>query len=151
MDDKERQERDSVDRIAREWIGTPFRDEAEVKGRNGGVDCAKLLKCVYTEAGLVADFKVPHYSPQFFLHSGKQEYLDWVLKYAHEIPQAQAQYGDLVLYWIGQCFAHGAIIIKPGLPDIVHAHFNSGCVRRGTYTAVHLGTPIKEMKFFSRW
>ena len=151
MNTKEQSERDRIDVVAREWIGTPFRDEAQVKGRNGGCDCATLLRGVFIEAGIVPEFKLSHYSPQFFLHSGEQQYLNWVLKYAHEIPKEQAQYGDIVLYWIGQCFAHGAIIIKPGWPNIIHAHFSSRCVRPASGIAVHLGTPIKEMKFFTRW
>jgi NlpC/P60 family putative phage cell wall peptidase len=145
----EEQQRDAVDRIAREWIGTPFHDCAEVKG--AGVDCATLIKCVYTEAGLVAPFELEPYSPQFFLHSSEERYLGIVSRYAHEIPKERVRHGDIVLYKIAKCFAHGAIVIKPGWPSIIHAHFGAALVRRGFGTSVHLGSPILDMKFFSAW
>lgn len=145
----ELEHRDAVDRIAREWIGTPYHDHGEVKG--GGVDCAKLLKCVFVEAGIIADFTIPHYSPQVFLHKASPLYLEQVLQHAHEVPIDQVKHGDVVLYFIGKAFAHGGIVIKPGWPHIVHAHYGSRCVRIGLGTSVHLGSPIKDMKFFTRW
>ncbi len=143
--------RAQIDVVARSWIGTPFHDEGQVKGTNGGCDCATLLKCVFVEAGVIEDFKVPHYSPQFFLHSDQQIYLEIVKRFAREIPETDARCGDIVLYWIGKCFAHGAIIIAPGWPHIVHAHYGSRNVRKGLGTSVHLGVPIKDRKFFTRW
>lgn len=138
-----------VDAIARTWIGTKFHDHARVKG--GGTDCAQLLLAVYEEAGLIPPTDVGHYSAQFFLHSGDQRYLAWVRKFAREIPLERAGVGDIVLYWIGHCFAHGAIIVAPGWPAIIHAHAGSKIVRRGFGTSPHLGMPVKEMKFFSLW
>jgi cell wall-associated NlpC family hydrolase len=145
------EERDLVDRVARSWISTPFHDFGMVKGPSGGVDCATLIACVLTEAGLIPPVEIKPYSPQFFLNSDEEVYLSYVIKHAHEIPQEAARHGDVVLYRIGKCYAHGAIIVKPGWPNIVHAHFGSRCVRRGSGDAVHLGTPILGRKFFSRW
>src|SRR5580692_1265824 len=121
----EPEQRDLVDAIARGFIGTPFHDHGEVKG--AGVDCATLLKCVFTEAGLVEPFQLDHYSPQFFLHQKEERYVDWVLKFAREIAPRDATVGDIVLYKIGKCFAHGALITAPGWPNIIHAHFASRC------------------------
>jgi hypothetical protein len=139
--------RDAVDRIVRTWIGTPFHDNAEVKG--AGTDCARLIKCVFVEAGLIADYVLPHYSPQHFLHSDRQRFLEEVTARAREIPLDAVKHGDIALYWIGQAFAHGAIVVKPGWPHIVHAHSASRCVVAGRGTAVHLGTPIKGVKYFT--
>lgn len=135
--------------VAREWIATPYHDHGEVKGVSGGCDCATLLKCVYVEAGVIADFEVGHYSPQFFLHQSQERYLGWVEKFAREIPHDQATTGDIVLYKIGHVFAHGAIIVDPGWPHIVHAHFAAKRVRRGNGEQVHLGTRIIETRWFS--
>jgi hypothetical protein len=145
----EAQQRDRVDEVARTFLGTPFHDTAEVKG--AGVDCATLLKMVYVEAGVLAPFELGHYSPQFYQHSSEERYLGWVLRYAHEIPRERAQVGDIVLFRIGLCFAHGALVIKPGWPNIIHAHSPSRCVRRANGTAIHLGQPILDVKFFSHW
>jgi len=141
--------RDRVDAVARTWIGTPFHDHGEVRG--AGVDCAKLLKCVFVEAGIIDDFDVGYYSPQFFLHSPEERYLNLVRRFAREIPAARVRHGDVALWKIGLCFAHGAIVVRPGWPEIVHAHFASRMVRRGRGDTMHLGTKILDLKFFSVW
>lgn len=141
----------AVDRVALEWRGTPFHDNACVKGPKGGVDCAHLLKGVYCEAGVIPDFEIEHYSPQHFQHSGEEKFLGYVTRFAHEIEPDRVQAGDVVLYKIGKAFAHGAIVIAPGWPNIVHAHYGARLVRRGFGTAVHLGQPILAIKFFSFW
>lgn len=142
-------ERAAVDRVARSWIGTPFHDMGEIKG--GGVDCAKLLKCVYVEAGIIRDFVIAPYSPQHFLHSGEERFLSIVAGLAHEIEPAAVKTGDIVLYRIAKAFAHGAIVVAPGWPHIVHAHYGARRVRRGFGTSMHLGHEILAVKFFSYW
>lgn len=140
-----------VNAAARSWIGTPFHDCAAVKGKGGGVDCAMLLRAVYVEAGIIPYFDIAPYSPQHFLHSGEEKFLGYVTRFAREIPCTAVQTGDVALYRIAKAFAHGAIVIAPGWPAIVHAHFHSRLVRRGRGDAVHLGTPILDVKFFSFW
>lgn len=149
MTEKERAEREHVNTIAQTFISTPFHDHAEVKG--AGVDCATFLKCVFTEAGLVEPFQLDHYSPQFFLHQSEERYLGWVKRFAREIPQEDAKAGDIVLYKVGLCFAHGALIVEPGWPNIIHAHFAARCVRRDDGRRPRLGTRVLDMKFFSLW
>lgn len=139
--------RDRVDAIAQTWLSTPFHDHARVKG--AGVDCAQILLAVYAEAGLIPDIDVGHYSAQFFMHSTDERYLGWVRKFAAEIPLERVRYGDIVLYRIGLCFAHGAIIVKPGWPHIIHAHAAGKVVRRAFGTSPHLGMPILDTKYFS--
>lgn len=143
------EQRDRVDAVARSWLGTPYHDCAQIKGV--GVDCGMLLRAVYVEAGIVPDFAIAAYSPQHFLHSDREHYLGYVLQFAREVARDEAQHGDIVLYRIGHCFAHGAIILSPGLPNVLHAHSLSKMVRRGNVDAVHLGLPIRAVKFFSCW
>lgn len=145
----ENQQRDAVDRVARSWIGTPYHDLGEVKGV--GTDCGKLIKCVFVEAGIIADFAIAEYSPQHFLHQHEEQYLGYVTRFAREIAAQNVRPGDVVLYRVGNCFAHGGIVIKPGWPSIVHAHGISRVVRRASGTAIHLGAPITAIKFFSAW
>jgi cell wall-associated NlpC family hydrolase len=141
--------RDAIDRVAREWLRTPYHDLGELKGV--GTDCGKLVKCVFVEAGIIEDFKIETYSPQHFLHRSDEYYLEFVSRFAHEIDLSRVKTGDIVMYKIGNCFAHGAIVIKPGWPNIIHAHSTSKLVRRGFGNAVHLGMPILDTKFFSIW
>lgn len=147
----EADERARVAKVAREWIGTPFHDQAEVKGRDGGVDCATLLKRVYIEAGLIREFDIGYYSPQHFLHQTEERFLGWVSKFAkREVTAKTCGVGDIVLYRIGLCYAHGAIVVDPGWPTIVHAHSAGRVVRRANGLMPHLGE-VLAVKFFSFW
>jgi cell wall-associated NlpC family hydrolase len=141
--------RDRVDAIARTWIGTPFHDHARVKG--AGVDCAQILLATFEEAGLIPHTDVGHYSAQFFQHSPEERYLGWVTKFAREIPLEQVRHGDVALYKIGRCFAHAAIVVRPGWPHIIHAHAGGKVVRRAFGTSPHLGMAVLDTKYFSLW
>jgi len=101
------------------WMRTPFHDNACLKGV--GVDCAMLVKAVYEEAGLVDQFEVSAYSAQWFLHRSEELFLGYVSKYARPIEESEAGPGDIVVFKIGRCFAHGAIVAD--WPQrIIHAH-----------------------------
>lgn len=135
-----------IEAIAHEWIGTPFHDHARVKG--AGCDCATLLLCVFEEAGLIPHTDVGHYSPQFFLHKSDERYLGWIKKFGREISETDTRPGDIALYRLGLCFAHGALIISPGWPSIIHAHAPSRCVRSGNGRSPKLGK-VLDVKFFT--
>ena len=147
----EAEQRARVVAEAHTWVGTPYRDMGEVKGPHGGTDCAKLLKLVYHNAGLIPPIEVGAYSPQWFLHQDAELYMGRVKEHAREIAETEAKPGDVVLYKIGRCFAHGAIIIDPGWPAIIHAHVGSRMVVRGRGLDGHLGKPKRERKFFTLW
>lgn len=144
----ESEDRARVEAIARTWLATPFHDHARVKG--AGCDCATLLLEVFAEAGLIPPTDVGHYSPQFFQHQPEERYLGWVKKFAREIPNEQARPGDIALWKIGKCFAHGALIVSPGWPAIIHAHAPSRCVREDNGLRPRLGR-VLDLKFFSLW
>lgn len=111
--------REEVVREALEWRGTPFHDRASVKGH--GADCAGLLKGVYTRVGLIEDFVVPSYSPQWFQHHDEELFLK-VLKQCggRRIDLAAGLPGDVLMYNFGRHAAHGAIIVSEAA--IVHAY-----------------------------
>lgn len=142
-------ERAVVDRAARSWFLTPYHDCAQIKGH--GVDCGMLLRAVYVEAGLIKNFEIAPYSPQHYLHRSDEHYLGYVQRFAHEIDKAKVGVGDIVLWKIGKCFGHGAIVVSPGWPAIIHAHSPTRKVRFGNGESPHLGLPIKAVKFFSLW
>jgi cell wall-associated NlpC family hydrolase len=131
---------------AEAWIGTPFHDLARVKG--AGVDCAQLVAAVYHEAGIFGEIVSPAYSPQFMLHRDEERLADFVLRYAREIRADEARPADVVLYKIGRCFAHAAIIVE-WPREIIHAHKLSGkVVRMHPFTADLQDRPTR---FFSAW
>jgi hypothetical protein len=101
---------------AKSWLRTPYHHAAMCKG--AGVDCAMLPAAVYRAAGLIPDFRIDHYPPDWHLHRDAERYLGIVTRYATEIP-APTGPGDFVLYRWGRAFAHGAIILD--WPVIIHA------------------------------
>ncbi len=111
---------------ARTWLRTPFHDCAAIKGV--GVDCANLIAQVFEEAGLIPHVEIEPYSPQWFLHHSQELFIGYVLAAgAREIDETQAMMGDVVMYKLGRCFAHGAIIVE-WPQQIIHAHKQSGLV-----------------------
>lgn len=57
-------DRDDVVRVAREWIGTPYRHQASLKGE--GADCLGLLRGVYKELYGHEPEKPPAYQPGWY-------------------------------------------------------------------------------------
>ena len=108
---------------ARSWLGTPYHHAAQVKG--AGVDCAMLPASVYRAAGLIPDFPVEHYPPDWHMHRDTERYLDIVTRHASEVASPTGP-GDFALFRWGRCFAHGAIVID--WPVIIHAALHVGVV-----------------------
>ena len=71
--------RAAVVAAARSWIGTPYHHAADVKGRQGGVDCAMLLVRVYCDLGLVEPFDPRPYTRDWMLHRDEERYLGFLL------------------------------------------------------------------------
>ncbi len=119
----EPEQRAAVVAEARRWLGTPYHHRARLRG--AGVDCAMLPAAVYRAVGLIPDFPIAHYPPDWHLHRDTERYLDIVTSHAREIP-APSGPGDFVLYRWGRAYAHGAIIT--GWPRIIHAMTDIGVV-----------------------
>jgi len=108
---------------AESWRRTPYHDCQRLKG--AGVDCAQYPAAVYHGVGLIA--KVPHfhYSPQWHVNQREELYLQVVRSYATEFTGPPLP-GDFVIYRVGHCHAHGAIVIA--WPRIIHAVKGRGVV-----------------------
>jgi len=131
---------------AQSWLGTPFHDCASEKGV--GVDCAMLLKKVFENSGAVELFDAGIYSPQWFLHRDQELFMDTVRRYAREVSEDEVLPGDIVLYKIGRCYAHGAIV-ESWPHSIIHAHKASGRVIRTTADDSDMRGRLR--KFFTLW
>lgn len=131
----ERDVRASVAAIARTWKMTRYVDQARILGV--GADCTFVAK-VYQEAGLIPDFEVGPYSPQWCLHRSEEKYLAEIVKHAREIDITAAGIGDLLLYRWGRTWSHTAIVVDPGYPQIVHAYKDAGFVIEDTADAGRL-------------
>ncbi len=126
---RERVERTAVVTAAREWIMTPYHHAADVKGRKGGVDCAMLLVRVYCDLGLVEPFDPRPYTRDWMLHRDEEKYLGFLLERARVVEApAPAKAGDVILFKIGRCFAHGGIVSNAEPLTMIHAHAQAGFV-----------------------
>lgn len=137
--------RAAVLKEARTWLRTPYHDQAMVKG--AGVDCAMIIKAVYEAVG-EPPIPVETYSPQWYLHRSEEKYLSYVQERSIEITEAESKPGDIVLYKVGRCFAHGAFIMEGGFPNILHAFKQSGMVVLGDGTKGALAG--RDRRFFTR-
>jgi len=119
---------------AKTWLGTPFRDQGDIKGPNGAVDCAMLLVRCATKAGMIpADFDPRPYPPQWLLHRDEERFLGIVRNFAREV-QREPIPGDVIVYKVARCFAHGGIVIEmPGSSPgtglhLIHAYYKTQSV-----------------------
>jgi cell wall-associated NlpC family hydrolase len=120
----ENTERAAVVAAARAWLGTPYHHAADVKG--AGVDCAMLLVRVYCDLGLVKPFDPRPYTRDWMLHRNEEKYLGFLLARARII--ASPGPGDVILFRVGRCFAHGGIVSRTEPLSIVHAFAGVGAV-----------------------
>jgi cell wall-associated NlpC family hydrolase len=137
-------EREQVVKEALTWELTPYHENGDVKG--AGVDCGMLLVRVFNDAlGLGIPDPRP-YPIQWAFHQKAERYLDIVESYAHEIQGPPAP-GDVVVFKIGHCWAHGGIVVN--WPEIIHANPPGDCRRDDWERSNQLRrlTP----RFFSVW
>jgi cell wall-associated NlpC family hydrolase len=115
------EQREQIVQTAKEWVlaKTPYIAQGQLKGV--GCDCATFVLCVYRELGLVPEVDLGNYSVQAHLHKETvtTQYIDTVRQHAEEIPEAEAQPGDLVLFRVAHAFAHSGIILEGS--TIAHA------------------------------
>jgi cell wall-associated NlpC family hydrolase len=102
------------------WVGTPFRDCADIKGPDGAVDCAMLLVRVFVDTGRLAPFDPRPYPARWHLHRSRERFLEWIEDRLGARQVECPQIGDVVIWQFGRCFSHGAILINS--EEVVHAY-----------------------------
>ncbi|HLH50135.1 MAG TPA: hypothetical protein VKV96_12395 [Roseiarcus sp.] len=147
--------RAAVVAAAREWIGTPYHNCADVKGV--GVDCGMLLVRVFVDLGLVEPFDPRPYAPDWHLHRGEERYLGHLLARAHAV--ARPEPGDIVLFRYGRCYSHGGIVTGGAVGDrgysgltIVHAFHPAKIVlEEEVGRNAELAARLADARYFSLW
>ena len=108
-----------------EWIGTPYMNNARVKGKNGGADCLTFLADVFANAGEIERLPIPKYPHDWHLNQTAELYLfgkddtPGVLSFCNELEWEEPLPADVILFKFGHCFSHSAIVIE--WPIIIHA------------------------------
>jgi hypothetical protein len=124
-----------------------------VKG--AGVDCAMLLVRVYCDLGLVPPFDPRPYTRDWMLHRDEEKYLGYLLARASLVgPPGQspgAGPGDVILFRIGRCFAHGGIVTKTEPLSFVHAFAAAKVVLEDDLRNSELAARLPQSKFASYW
>jgi len=116
--------RETLRRVAPEWIGTPFFANSRAKGARGGVDCVNLVQEIFLECGLVSRrVEFPPYRIDAGFHM-KRSILLTVLR---ETPYLMSKFdelpaeglaledlmpGDLFTAIIGRVYHHAAILVE---------------------------------------
>ena len=117
-------------RVARAWIGTPYRHQASVQGQ--GCDCLGLLRGVWREVIGAEPEAVPTYTADWF-EMGREERL-WAAAArnmrAVELDTARA--GQVVLFRMraGHVAKHLGILARSevGFETVIHAYTGRGVI-----------------------
>jgi hypothetical protein len=121
---------------------------ADIKGV--GVDCAMLLVRVYCDIGLVERFDPRPYTQDWMMHRNEERYLGFLLERARIVEKPDV--GDVMLFRIGRCFAHGGIVSKVDPLSIIHAFMPAGVVLEDEIArSGELSERMKTAKFASYW
>jgi NlpC/P60 family putative phage cell wall peptidase len=144
----EREQRAEVVAAARRWLGTPYHHMADLQGV--GVDCAMILVRVFCDLGLVAPFDPRPYTRDWMLHRDEERYLGFLIESARQVERAQT--GDVMLFRIGRCYAHGGVVTKADPLTLLHAYAPAACViEEEVKRNADLSTRTGSAKFFSHW
>ena len=114
---------------ARDWIGTPYRHQASVKGV--GTDCLGLVRGVWREVTGAEPETPPAYTPDWAESGGGEEMAEAARRHMTEIALAEARKGDVVLFRMrpkGPA-KHAAILTGPD--RMVHAWSGRAVVETG--------------------
>ena len=106
---------------ARDWLGTPYRHQASVKGV--GTDCLGLIRGVWREVYGSEPEVAPAYTPDWAEALGEETLLGAAHRHLEEIPVSAAEPGDLLLFRMGLgCPAKHAALVS-GEARIIHAYW----------------------------
>jgi len=122
FDDYEKVE--ALRKTLKEWLGTPFRHHAGVKGL--GTDCLHMVKGVTEELGIRSP-KIPKYPKDWHQHQHKDMMIEGLdsAKTLELQPDINPRNGDVVVFKFGNVNSHVAIYCDGML---YHAVFASGVI-----------------------
>ena len=119
-------------RAARGWLGTPYHDQASVKGV--GCDCLGLIRGVWREVIGSEPMPVPPYSRDWG-EAGPHEVLAEAARAAMtELPIDEARSGDVVLFRMrrGAIAKHAGILTngRQNIQSFIHAYERTGVIEQ---------------------
>jgi NlpC/P60 family putative phage cell wall peptidase len=82
--------------IARAWLGTPYHHQASLKGV--GTDCIGLVRGIWRELYGQEPQPLPAYTRDWAEAMGRETLLESARRHLVEIPAAEAQPGDVLIF-----------------------------------------------------
>lgn len=117
---------DKVIAAARGWIGTPYHDQASVKG--AGCDCLGLVRGIWREVIGPEPVAAPAYSRDWGEVGAREVLVDALRAFAIEIPVAEAKPGALVVFRMRRQALAKHIGILSGPARFIHAYDRLGVI-----------------------
>lgn len=119
---------ETVARIGRSWIGTPFYPHMAKKGI--GADCVHLALEIYKEAGVLPkDLELPEYSLDGGAHLVDSLVVQWLARSdLFEIVSRHPEQGELITLKVGKVVHHVGIMVSSS--TFVQSIRNAGVVER---------------------
>jgi NlpC/P60 family putative phage cell wall peptidase len=113
---------------ARSWLGTPYHDQASVKGV--GCDCLGLARGVWREVVGAEPFPIPPYSRDWGETGPREVLAEGARKMMIEVPTAYAPPGALILFRMtSRAIAkHVGILTTP--ERFIHAYERLGVIEQ---------------------
>jgi NlpC/P60 family putative phage cell wall peptidase len=111
---------------ARDWLGTPYRHQASVKG--AGCDCLGLVRGVWRAFYGNEPEPPPAYTPDWAEAMGRETLYEAAQRHLIEIPLALAAPGDVLLFRMSSDapMKHAGIVSAPD--RLVHAYWGRAVV-----------------------
>ncbi len=110
---------DQIVRIARSWIGTPYRHQAAVK--QAGCDCLGLVRGVYAEFyGREAETPPP-YSPDWAEAQKRETMIEAAARHLEPVAFADMAPGDVLIFRLRPGFVAKHAAILASSDTMIHA------------------------------
>ena len=121
---------EAVVAVARQWIGTPYRHQASLKGE--GADCLGLVRGVWREVAGEEPEVLPAYSADWAETGGRETLLEAAGRWLKPVPLAAMRTGDVLLFRMspGAAVKHCAILsaVEGPEPRMIHAYWGRAVV-----------------------
>lgn len=130
--------RSDVVAVARDWIGTPYRHQASVRGV--GSDCLGLVRGIWRDCLGPEPRGLPAYTPDWAERSGEDQLLNAARSYLEECVIGQAKPGDVLVFRMAT-----------GVPAKHCAILSTGTVEHGKIIHAYWGRSVCETWLVPWW